>query len=190
MAKQRMPRPQLCRYAAQLLRALEACGPPFLQSSTAAISVSQLEAYATRRAFLNLTTEMSHPLRAADAEPLSLTEARALCNGRLTDALCSILSRLPWKDFCTNTDALATHGSGFMLSSCALDCLSELLFAAHRVQPNTDLASELYDRCVFWHGMRQVLASQLVLLVTGILTHDSQVPEAIAPDAQAGPGTS
>ena len=160
-----MATPQLIRQAAHFAKALEARGSPFLQSSTAAISVSQLEQPLTSRIFLHLTTELSNLLRAAAEEPLSLAEARALYGCQLTDMLCSILGRLPWTDFCNDTDAIATHGKGFMLGGCAIDCLHGLLHTALRVQPDLDTARlEIYGRYVFCMAEEGVFASELVRL--------------------------
>ena len=155
---ERMATPQFIRQAAHLAKTLEARGPAFSPSSTAAISVSQLEQPLTSRVFLHLTTELSNLLRAVSEEPLSLTEARALYGSQLTDTLCSILGRLPWKDFCNDTDSLTTHGKGFMLGGCAIDCLHGLLQTAHRVQQSNDAARlEIYGRYVFCMAEEEVV---------------------------------
>ena len=121
----------------QHVRALEECGSLFSQSSSADIPVSQLEHYQTNGAFHRLAY-LPFQLHLTGDEPLSLTEARTLYNSDLLDTLCSILSRLSWKQLCNKLDDLIFVSGGFICACCALNCIHKLIEAWSRVKPSSN----------------------------------------------------
>ena len=124
-----------CRHTEQLVEALGADRRLLALSSSAEISVSQLEA---EKDIFSSITKLSSNLHLVVSLPLSLTEARALYASSLLDTLQKILSRLQWRQFCSQLDALAAEGRGLLLAGCALSCVVELFHAWHRVQPSSD----------------------------------------------------
>ena len=141
-----MARAQLRRQAAQLIKALEAHGHPFLQSSKADISVSQLEEPSVL-SVLHRLTALPHQLGLIREEPsLSLTKARTLYNSAILDTLClSLLSRLQWTQFCSLLDDIAASGKGMATASRASECVYELLRVWRRVQPASDADTSVLE---------------------------------------------
>ena len=119
--------------AEQLVKALEARGGPFQQLSKAAISVSQLESNPVTKDIFFRLADLPNLLNLAGDGPLSLAHARILYSSAVLDTLCSILTRLQWKEFCAQLDCIAVYGKGFILCGAALDCIFELLHAGWRV---------------------------------------------------------
>ena len=128
---------QFSSQAEQLVSALEARGRSFERLSQAEITLSQLQHPLTRDAIYRLT-DLPDLLHLAGEEPLSLAEARAFYQSRILDALCSVLRRLQWTQFCKRLDALGTDGRALTVASRALDCMYELLHAGWRVHSSED----------------------------------------------------
>ena len=126
------------KQAIAFVRALEARGPPFLRSSRAQISVSQIDDPLTRYALCDFSELM--PCLAGE-EALSLAEARLFYNSCLLDSLCSVLGRLQWRQFCDQLDTIAGPDSGLILIGCGLDCLQKQISAHVRVRPQSDAAT-------------------------------------------------
>ena len=135
-----MARARFSREASQLVKALAQCGSPFLQSSSASVSIRQLEYAFTAREAMFRVTDLSKLLSSAEAEPLSLTEAQTLLNSPLLDVLCSILSRLQWVQFAelNELDALESPMRGLFSVTCTVDLIVELLRTWYRVQSPSD----------------------------------------------------
>ena len=131
--------------SAELVSALEARRRCFERTSKAAISVSQFEHPLTNDAICRIM-DLLHWV---GQQPLSLSEARTLFDSCILDALCSVLGRLKWKQFCTRLDALETEEGGFRLASLALNTIYELLSAVWEVQSYSDaqeVAQEDFNR--------------------------------------------
>ena len=118
----------------ELVRALEARGRHFLPASKARIPLSELEDPVTGDILFRLT-DLPSRLHLAGDERLQLTEARILYKSAVLDALCSLLKRLQWRQFCTQLDRLARSDGSFVLVGRALDCLMVLLRAWRHVGP-------------------------------------------------------
>ena len=121
----------------QLIKALEACGRHFSASSKAQISVSQFKKL-LRKDTLFCLLHLPTLQHLAGDRPLSLTEARALYDSPILDSVCSILSRLTWREFGNRLDEVANVDGEFIAAGRALDCVIELLHARERVQPSRD----------------------------------------------------
>ena len=150
-----MARAQLRRQAAQLIKALEAHGHPFLQSSKADISVSQLEEPSVLNVLHRLMALPDQLGLTREELSLSLTEAQTLYRSAILDTLCSLLSRLQWTQFCSRLDELATSGKGILTASQASECVYELLRVWRRVEPpsNATAMLEVFGRYAAWHWL-------------------------------------
>lgn len=71
----------------------------------------------------------------AGEEALSLAEARALYQSCLLDTLCSVLRRIPWRQFCNQLDVIAGDESLFILLGCGFDCIQKQISAWNHVLP-------------------------------------------------------
>ena len=130
--KELMASAQFKKQAEKRVRALEACGRPFWRSSRERISVAQFESPAARDALFDLS-DLLNQLQLSGEGPLSLAQAQSLFNSCILDALCSVLTRLQWRQFGTDLDALANVNRGFIAAGRALDCVVQLLGACERV---------------------------------------------------------
>ena len=142
----------------QLVKDLEACGRPFLKASKAEISVSELEDDPVWE-ILNDLTALPTQLHLAGDKRLSFADAAVLYRSCILDTLCGVLTRLKWRQFRSQLDALATPGRGFILAGHALTCILELLRAWRRVLPHTDAETarlEVFGR-YFLRGKRAAL---------------------------------
>ena len=127
------------KQAKQFDKALEARGPPFLHSSKAEISVSQLDDPLTKEVFSRFADLL--PCLAGE-EALSLAEARSLYNNRILDTLCSMLSRVSWRQFC---DQLDVTDSSTIFLGCGLDCVLKQISAWTRVDGQQDAAVAMVE---------------------------------------------
>ena len=152
-----MARQQLRREAAKLIKVLEARGHPFLQSSKADISVSELEEPSILNALQRLTALPYLLGFMGEGRSLSLTEAQGLYQSTILDTLCSVLSRLKWTDFCMQLHHIPANGRGFAHAGRCLDCVYELLAVWRRVQPPSDVEASQLE--IFGRYVRMALAS-------------------------------
>ena len=156
---------QYQRRAKLLTHALTACGVQFSQASKAEIPISELEQPQVI-AVCGQLAALQYQLSLTGEDPLSLTDARALFNSCVVDAMLSILSRLRWSQFCRQTDALAVLERGFRLAGIGLTCVQELLHACHRVVPphDADVArTETFGRYYYLHLLVREVCVYLAL---------------------------